>query len=281
MIYETIDLYEQLRLPRGGEKGGRVTSFRHADLTEMGQKHIRPALLIIPGGGYGMISQREAEPVAARYFAEGFDCFVLDYAVAPACYPTQLLQAGMAMLWLRRNAQAFSLGKIGVVGFSAGGHLAGCVSYLWSDEALMRAFGEECAAIRPDASVLCYPVVTCVPPTHGDSFRNFCGGKVSPEAYSLEKHVPQDAPPAFLWATTSDDCVPVENALALYNALRRTGVPVEMHLFEEGWHGLSTCDAETNDTPLPAFMARDSAWLPLSVSFLRAHGFVLMSQPRG
>ena len=89
MIYETIDLYEQLRLPRGGEKGGRVTSFRHADLTEMGQKHIRPALLIIPGGGYGMISQREAEPVAARYFAEGFDCFVLDYAVAPACYPTQ------------------------------------------------------------------------------------------------------------------------------------------------------------------------------------------------
>ena len=102
-----------------------------------------------------------------------------------------------------------------------------------------------------------------------------------PEAYSLEKHVPQDAPPAFLWATTPDDCVPVENALALYNALRRAGVPVEMHLFEEGWHGLSTCDAETNDTPLPAFMARDSAWLPLSVTFLRAHGFVLMSQPRG
>ena len=84
MIYETIDLYEQLGLPRGGEKGGRVTSFRHADLTEMRQKHIRPALLIIPGGGYGMISQREAEPVAARYFAEGFDCFVLDYAVVMA-----------------------------------------------------------------------------------------------------------------------------------------------------------------------------------------------------
>lgn len=149
-----------------------------------------------------MVSQREAEPVALRYFAEGLDAFVLDYDVAPKHYPTQLLQAGMAMLYLRREAGSLYIDDehIAAIGFSAGGHLCGCISLLWDDPALVQAFGkEECVRIRPDASVLSYPVVTFGEwHSHGGSFENFCGDAVKKEDYSLEKKcVPPRRPALF------------------------------------------------------------------------------------
>lgn len=282
MEHKTIDLFSEFGLERGGAVSGTLTLYRHADLTEMKEKRLRPAMLVIPGGGYAMVSQRENEPIALSFFAQGYDCFVLEYDVAPHSYPVQILEAGMAMLWLRRNAEKLSLMEncIGAVGFSAGGHLAGCISYLWQDAALRKAFGDECERIRPDAVVLSYPVITSDNRYwHEGSFVNFCGKAVPFADYSLEKAVTPAAPPSFIWSTTEDNDVPVENSLLLYEALLHAGVPAEMHLFEKGWHGLSTADTEVYAEEFP-FMKRVRQWIPLAVSFLRAHGFAVTVQNR-
>ena len=108
MITEKIDLYAWSGIGRKGEKGGYLCSYRHGDLSpEMGKGKVRPAILIIPGGAYAFVSLREGEPIALQYFAQGFDCFVLEYDIAPhRHYPAQILQAGMAMMYLRRSGQA-------------------------------------------------------------------------------------------------------------------------------------------------------------------------------
>lgn len=278
MKIETIDLYEYFKAERkNGESRGFLTAYRHGQMSEMRSRKLRPAMLILPGGGYGFLSQRENEPIALRYFAEGFDAFVLDYDIAPVAYPAQIVQAAMAMLYLRREAERLDLdcGHIAAVGFSAGGHLCGCISLLWDDPAVRELFGSECEKVRPDAAILSYPVVTADKNFwHEGSFRNFCGEKVSAEEYSLEKKVRPSAPPCFIWATTEDDCVPAENAWLLYGALHRAGVSSELHLFEKGWHGLSTCDIEVNDErPQQFFFGHVAHWFGLSLEFLREHGF--------
>ncbi len=278
MIIERIDLFDYFRMAREGAERGTLACYRHTQVRELGEKRLRPAMLIIPGGGYGIVSEKEAEPVALKYFAEGFDCFVLDYDIAPHSYPVQITEAAMAMLYLRRERDALDLtGKIAAVGFSAGGHLAGCISFLWRDEAIRARFQEECEAVRPDALLLCYPVVTADERYwHRYSFHNFCGGDAAKfPAYSLEKHVPADAPPVFLWTTDKDDCVPPENSILLYAALRRAHVSAELHIFEEGWHGMSVADLESNAGYTGQRVYRRAArWVTLSLDFLAAHGFV-------
>ena len=279
MICDTVDLYGYFSRPRGSAEGGELTRYLHGQIEEAHLQKVRPAMLVIPGGGYGMVSQRESEPVATAYFAAGYNVFVLRYSVAPAHYPTQLTEAGMAMLYLRREAAALNIdgAHVAAVGFSAGGHLCGCISLLWDDPALVSAFGAECGKIRPDASVYAYAVITAdAAKYHGGSFRNFCADAVPFEAYSLEKKVRPAAPPAFLWATSDDGAVPVENSVRLYSALHAAGVPAELHIFEHGPHGMSVCGEEAFPSPVedPAF-ARAANWLPLSLTFLKAHGFCM------
>lgn len=279
MILETIDLYRYFGSERGEKKGGYLHSYRHGQMEELGVKKVRPALLVIPGGGYAFLSQREGEPIALRFFAEGFDTFVLDYDLAPQFhYPTQLEQAAMAMVYLRREAERLDIdpAHVGAIGFSAGGHLCGCITLLWDDPAVRALFGDDCGMVRPDASVLSYAVVTAGKYRHDGSIRKFCADKVPPEAYSLEKRAREDAPPVFLWATTADDCVPVENSVMLYSALHEKGVPAELHVFAEGWHGLSTCDEEVNAAPpSEKFFPHVRHWMELAAEFFRARGFGL------
>ena len=227
MICERIDLYAYFGIRREEEREGRLLSYRHPQFAELGERRVRPAMLVIPGGAYAFWSERgrgARRPCAIM--RRGFDCFVLEYDIAPVSYPAQILQAGMAMLYLRKEAEALSIdpAHIAAVGFSAGGHLCGCISYLWDDAALRAAFGEECARIRPDAAILSYPVISADKEVaHADSFRNFCGDAVSPQAYSFEKHIRLAAPPTFVWATSQDALVPPQNALLLCAALLRQG----------------------------------------------------------
>lgn len=276
MICEMIDLYAYFQWERGGAKRGFLHSYRHEINAEMASKS-RPAMLIFPGGGYEFVSLREWESVVLCYFQEGFDAFVLEYDVAPVgCYPAVLEQAGMAMLYLRREARHLSLreDKIAAIGFSAGGHLAGCISFLWDDPALMRRFGEECEKIKPDLCILSYPVVTADPQyRHAGSFDHFCAGIADQSAYSLENSVRPSAPPCFIWATSDDSCVPVENSIRLYSALCRAGVPAEFHAFEHGAHGMSVCTRDVTEQ-----MTRETEhvtrWVDLSKEFLNAHDFI-------
>lgn len=280
MITQTIDLYEYFGTARGGAKKGTLTAIRHGQMPELGVEKERPAMLVIPGGGYAMVSEREAEPVALKFFSQGFDAFILDYDVAPVCYPAQIVQAGMAMLYLRREAENLYISKdhIAAVGFSAGGHLLGCISLLWDDPALRALFGDECEKIRPDASVYSYPVITSEKGVaHEGSFVNFCGNSgAKAEDYSLEKKVRPGASPSFIWTTTTDNAVPAENSVLLYSALLAAGADAEMHIFAEGPHGLSTCDAEVYpQEPKETYFNQCRKWLDLAYEFLRVRGFGL------
>lgn len=279
MITETIDLYEYFGIERDGAKRGTLTAIRHSQMPELGVEKERPAMLVIPGGGYVIVSEREAEPVALKFFSQGFDAFILDYDVTPVHYPAQIIQAGMAMLYLRREAENLYISQdhIAAVGFSAGGHLLGCISLLWDDPALLALFGEECEKIRPDASVYSYPVVSAEKGVaHEGSFVNFCGGVVKAEDYSLEKKVRPGVSPSFIWATTTDSAVPAENALRLYRALYTVKAEAELHLFSMGEHGLSTCDFEANSyEPDEPCIPQCRKWLDLAYEFLRVRGFTV------
>ena len=278
MIIEKIDLFDYFHVARNDAIEGTLTCYRHSQYPEISGKTRHPGMLILPGGGYSFVSEREGDSVAVEYFAAGFDCFVLKYDVAPRCsYPVQLQEAAMAMMYIRKNAEAFDIlpDKIAAIGFSAGGHLLGCISILWDDPAVKYLFGEECELVRPDASIYSYAVISSDPKVgHSGSFQNFCGTKVLPNDYSLEKKVRPSCKPAFIWANTLDNAVPVEGSIRLYQAFVSAGVPAEMHLFRGGWHGLTVCNEETDHTrPLDPALPYSRPWLKLSQNFLAALGF--------
>ena len=273
MIHETIDLYEYFSVPRGKNADGRLTVYKREENGELTRK-VRPAALVIPGGGYGYVSPREGEPIALRFLLEGYNAFRLHYTPNTA-FPVPLVEAAMAMAYIRETAELYNTDKIHIcaVGCSAGGHLAGMLATLFADPAVTAVLGDR--NVRPDAAILCYPVITTGELTHGDTARVISGGNDSLRAaLSLENRVTADSTPAFLWHTLTDTVVPVENSLMLAAAYRKAGVPFELHVFAEGWHGLSTADIETaNGYDDGRFNAPVQAWLPLAFTWLRGRGF--------
>ncbi|HIZ20082.1 MAG TPA: alpha/beta hydrolase [Firmicutes bacterium] len=216
----------------------------------------RPAVVICPGGGYQMLSDREGEGVALRFLQEGFQCFVLHYSVAgQAVFPGPQLELASAVALVRRRASEWTIDpdKIVVCGFSAGGHLAGSLGMFWNRELLTGPLGLSPADIRPNGMILGYPVITSGEFAHRGSFQSLLGERYEEclELASLEKQVTADTPPAFLWHTWDDDAVPVENSLLLAAALRRRQIPLEMHILASGPHGLALATEETG-TAIPA-----------------------------
>ena len=233
-----------------------------------------PALLICPGGGYEFTSDREAEPVALRFFAEGFNVFVLRYSCAPARYPTQLLEAAAAVCYIRTAEECLCSGQVFVCGFSAGGHLACSVSVLWDEPSVSEMLGNTSGNKRPDGMLLCYPVITANEGRHEGSFFNLLGPSHTPELLqkvSLEKAVDDRTPPAFIWHTADDAVVPVRNALTLSQSMTESGIPVELHIFPAGVHGLSMCDASSSSPDAPQFTSAVCAqWIPLALTWLKS-----------
>lgn len=208
---------------------------------------LRPAVLIFPGGGYYGTSDREAEPVAMPYLAEGFNAFVLRYTVGKDKTFTSALQdAEEALELIRENADLWKTdkNKIAVVGFSAGGHLA----------AALGTMGKS----RPSALILGYPCIL-------DSLGQVLAFPVP----SLEKEVDVSTPPTFLFSTFEDELVPIENTLAFMNALNEKNIPFESHIFQKGKHGLSLGKA-LSSTGLKSFVDDHFAkWFPMSISWLQ------------
>lgn len=211
----------------------------------------RPAVLILPGGGYEYCSQREGEPAAVQFLAAGYQAFVLEYSTAEHAANWQpMIDAARAIVWMRSHAGALGLlpDKIAVCGFSAGGHLAAGTAILWDAGPVQAALGADAGQNRPDAVVLSYPVVTSGPYGHQGSFDCIAGGDAAlRRQFSLEKQVRPGLPPFFIWHTVTDGTVPVENSMLLAAALRKNQVPFELHLMADGRHGMSLCTAEVHD----------------------------------
>lgn len=205
-----------------GIDGSEATFVRYVldNSEEIDPKRQRPSVLVIPGGGYAMTSDREAEPIAMQFLAAGCNAFVLRYSVAPSVSPTALLEAAEAVQRIRAHADDWHCdpSKIAVIGFSAGGHLAANLATTAGDDT-MRAHGYDPDAVRPNALMLGYPVITSGPLAHRGSFDCLLGdnsdNQVALDAVSIERHIDAKTPPVFVWHTITDDCVPVENTLML------------------------------------------------------------------
>ena len=238
----------------------------------LGEGHRFPAVIVCPGGGYARCSVREAEPVALRFVSEGYNCFVLNYPVAPDRYPSSLLYLSAAVAWVRRNADELNVDpeRVAVCGFSAAGHLCATLSAFWQEEFIARQLGLAPEENRPDASILCYPVITFGEFAHAGSRNNLLGEEPDPtlvEKLSIENSVTPLFPPTFLWNTYTDGVVPAENSLLLAASLRRAGVSVEFHMYHQGPHGLSMCDhtTATNENSVNPHCA---SWFPLCCEWL-------------
>ena len=232
---------------------------------------VRPLVLICPGGGYCMTSDREAEPVAVRYLAMGYHAAVLRYSVSPAKFPTALLQLGSAVIYLKQHALEYRIdpGKIILQGFSAGGHLACCLGVLWKEPWLHRHLGIEENMLKPAGMVLSYPVISSGIYGHKDSFINLMDHKKDWDGLSLENLVTKNTIPAFLWHTWDDEIVPVENSLLFFGALRKAGVPSELHIYTHGRHGLSLADTETADCEGEFVEEGCQSWIKLAEQWIR------------
>lgn len=240
--------------------------------------HIRPMMLICPGGGYHGCSAREAEPIARAYAAEGYNTAILYYSVkgnTEELYDFEKdvskphFEVAKSICIIRDNAEKWNVDphQIAVIGFSAGGHLAGCASILWNDEKLVKALGCEEGYNKPDAALLIYPVITSGDKAHKGSFRNLLGEDETDsnwERYSLEKHVGAENPPTFLFHTSADGAVPVQNSTLLATALADKGVHFEMHVVPEGGHGMSSGTREV----LPEKNTYNGRWVRWSVLWL-------------
>ena len=232
----------------------------------------RPAVLVIPGGGYTMVSPREGERIALSYNAAGFHAFVLDYCVSPHRHPMPVLNAAKSIEIIRDNAKEWRINpdQVAVCGFSAGGHLAGSISTLWNRADVFGDDEEKNKYHKPNASILCYPVITCGEHAHKGSFKNLTGIEQECELWqslSLEKCVDKNTPPAFLWHTFEDSCVPVENSLLYANALRKNNIPFELHIYPNGEHGTSLFSNETY-WGLSKLDCRSYPWMKQSIEWL-------------
>lgn len=195
------------------------------------------SLIIFPGGGYQGRAEHEGHGLAAFFRAEGIACFVVDYRLAPNRHPAMLEDALAAVETVRGRAVELGVDpeKVGLLGSSAGGHLAAHASVAWPD------YGTR-ETLRPAFTVLCYPVIYLSGKhCHGGSGRNLLGENPSAGLLaetSVLDRVDGDTPVSFVWLTGADQAVPVENSLHWVTRLREHGVPFELHVYQRGGHGL-------------------------------------------
>ena len=231
-------------------------------------------IVICPGGGYGILAtDHEGHQVAKWLARQGITGVVLRYRHSPKYkHPVPMEDAQRAMRHVRHNAKQYGVdpGRVGILGFSAGGHLASTVATHFdrgqpdAEDAIDR---QSC---RPDFAVLCYPVVNLIEDwAHKGSARNLLGPNPDPELLKSlcnDTQVTKDTPPTFIFHTAEDRGVPVENAIAFFSALRKAGVPSEMHIYQDGPHGVGLSPA---DPAVFGWKDRLHAWLKSS-GFLAA-----------
>ncbi|HOC67939.1 MAG: Acetylxylan esterase precursor [Candidatus Hydrogenedentes bacterium ADurb.Bin101] len=238
-------------------------------LTEKGT--LSPAVIVCPGGGYsGLAMGYEGVDVARWLNSHGVAAFVLEYRVAPHRHPVPLHDAQRALRTVRARAEEWGVdpARLGILGFSAGGHLASTTATHFdggdpdSQDSIARL------SCRPDFTILIYPVISLLPAYgHMGSRNNLLGNDADEQvaaSLSNNRQVTADTPPAFLVHSTGDSGVPAENSIAYYRALVKAGVPAEMHIYEQGEHGYGMGKGD------PAL----STWPDLCIHWMRKRGLL-------
>jgi acetyl esterase/lipase len=276
MRYETmyVDVdYAAAGIDAPAERS-QITVYVPEVLKECGCGCPRPVVVICPGGGYKYVSPREGEPVAMQYLAANMAVVELRYAVSPARFPAALFELAWTVRWIRENARSLDIdpGRVIVNGFSAGGHLAASLAVYWNRDFLSRGLACEASLLRPDGVILCYPVISGDREIrHEGSLENLYGPGFGPEAeqaFSLEQHTGPHCHPTFMWHTAPDDAVPAANSLCFAQALLRHSIPVELHLYPSGGHGLSlgTVAVGVEETPAAASLRQ---WPSLAIAWVK------------
>ena len=299
MRYETFFL-------RDGRKDITLTAYVRDHSPEISGDVKRPAVIICPGGAYLNLSDREAEPVALAFLNMGYHAFVLRYGVYSegepgvffpepgaelpvkehCLHPEPMRDIARAFLKIREYADEWHVDtdRIAVCGFSAGAHNCAMYATRWHEPVISEYFGKPAETFRPAACILCYGIsdyvymekVSCgTDPIAVGMFEGanlaFLGTQKPTDAQledvSPVMHATKYVPPVFLWATSEDDLVPVQQTLRMAHALADGGIPFELHVFENGPHGLS--NATQSSAISQSFMNADVAkWLPLCETWL-------------
>ena len=207
----------------------------------------RPSILVIPGGGYHFCSDREADPIAMAFMAQGYSAFVLRYSINEAAqWPNPLRDAESALKLIRDRAEEWGLmpDKIAAIGFSAGGHLAAALGTL----------GE----VRPNAMILGYPCILA----EEECLQEF-------NAPNLEDKVTKETPPTFIFAASDDGRVPIRHSLRFADALDVAGIPFQLHIFDQGNHGFSLATKEVSNSKYAVELYKEpKRWLKMCVDWL-------------
>jgi acetyl esterase/lipase len=217
------------------------------------------AVVVCPGGGYGNLAfDHEGHQIARWLNSAGINAFILRYRHAPKYrHPTPAGDAARALRWVRHHAKRFQVdpARVGIWGFSAGGHLAATLSTRHDTGQPKASDPIEQQSSRPDFAILSYPVINCTENyQHSGSCRNLGGPALNDEMrvlFSNEKHVSASTPPTFLFHTNEDTAVPPENAIVYYLALRQHKIPAEMHIYERGRHGLGLAHMDAASSSWP------------------------------
>jgi len=230
------------------------------------EKATGAAVVVLPGGGYGGLADGHEGKEPAEFLNKlGVAAFVVRYRLAPRYkHPAPLQDAQQALRWVRANAKQYGVDpkRVGIWGFSAGGHLASTAATQFDDGNPEAADPVAKMGCRPDFAVLCYPVITLEPPfAHMGSRNNLLGKDADPklvESLCNERRVTAATPPTFLFHTSEDTGVPPENSILFYQALRKAKVPAELHIYEKGRHGVGLA---AKDEVLSSWPDRLAAWL--------------------
>ena len=277
---------EVFKLPIPSDEGmtPELWCYLPSNFPDIEPERKRPAVIVCPGGAYRICSNRESECIALQYLAQDMAAFVLIYSVKnqSASFPRCTMEALTAIKTVREHSEEWNIdpNKIAILGFSAGGHLAASTGAFWNSPFAATAFGN-CELCKPNAAVLCYPVISDDDHPHLGSFRHLLGDNATKEEMdkiSIEKLVTKEYPPTFLWHTATDTTVPVQNSLVMAKALANEKVPFEMHVYPTGRHGLglaversARCENGVADPTL--MVERPRQWVADSVKFLKEVAF--------
>ncbi len=264
MILKTINLKEHYNL----ENDVNLECYIIKNSNEIDINRKRKAMLILPGGGYDMTSDREATPIALKFLANDITSFVLRYSTKGYQFPIPLLEVFAAIDFITKNSNEFNIENVSLCGFSAGGHLAGITAKLIEEKKYLDMINV--SNLNINGIILNYPVLDFIQYPHEGSRDSLTSDKSLYELLSVPRNL-KKFPKAFIWHTLEDTVVPPMNSILLSQALIEINSFHELHLFPKGVHGLSLGNEITSNVNYSSICETSQIWLDLCLSFIKNH----------